>query len=81
MSEFITALTKKPIKNQEDEKGRSHGRWASYWGNEKIWSKGVFRNGIKHGMWERYNDEGKLIWKGEFKSDRDIGLWYEERFN
>ena len=81
MSESLAKPRKKTIKNQEDEQGRRHGQWASYWGNRKIGYKGVFRNGIKHGMWERYNDEGKLIWKGEFKSDRDIGLWYERKFN
>jgi len=42
---------------------RAHGGYTEYWEDEKVKTKGRYKNGNKVGTWRYYNEKGQLIEK------------------
>ena len=61
----------KPLNN----KGLPHGYHEVYYINDKIYSKGNWKDGKRDGYWEAYFNDGSLMYKGYYKDGKQDGLW------
>ena len=52
-----------------------HGRYASYYLNGNIESKGFFSNNETTGIWEFFYESGNLKMRGALRQNSNFGLW------
>jgi antitoxin component YwqK of YwqJK toxin-antitoxin module len=51
------------------------GKWTAWFKNGKIWSEGVFKDGLSEGLRTVYYENGRKHIVGNYKQDQKTGKW------
>lgn len=62
------------------KQGRRHGKWTSYYEDGKLWSEGMYHEGLDDGIRNVWHANGQKYYEGMFTKGKKTGLWrfYDE---
>lgn len=56
-------------------KGDRTGQWSYWYPDGKLWSQGVYKDGVENGLKTVWHDNDQKYYEGELKEGKRLGVW------